>query len=167
MGQPSRVARKKRQSKDSAKAGGSGDVANGRFVNICSVCDRSFNSPRALYSHMRSHRNRGWNGPQPPPTLVVQEPVDLPGMNLRDLADAAVAIAEGEREDTATSAAREVVVVEEDEIEEGEIVEEAAIGVQQGGDGEAVAGQEIVPVAEPERVYLVPDLNETPPPEDQ
>ncbi|KGN55978.1 hypothetical protein Csa_010625 [Cucumis sativus] len=36
----------------------------------CKVCNREFNSIKALYGHMRSHPDRSWKGIQPPITIA-------------------------------------------------------------------------------------------------
>ncbi|KAL8500252.1 hypothetical protein ACS0TY_020019 [Phlomoides rotata] len=55
----------------------------------CSLCDKTFFTPKALFGHMRSHRGRGWKGTHPPPMFNAEEGfVDLGRLEVRNAAAA-------------------------------------------------------------------------------
>ncbi|KAL1536885.1 zinc finger family protein [Salvia divinorum] len=63
-----------RKREAAADGGGEGD----RMYN-CSVCNKAFSSPRAVFGHMRKHPDRGWTGAHPPPAFRAEEEfADLP-----------------------------------------------------------------------------------------
>ncbi|KAL1536886.1 zinc finger family protein [Salvia divinorum] len=75
-----------------ADGGGEGD----RMYN-CSVCNKAFSSPRAVFGHMRKHPDRGWTGAHPPPAFRAEEEfADLPVGQAVDNAEAPAAAEEEE-----------------------------------------------------------------------
>ncbi|CAL9228144.1 unnamed protein product [Arabidopsis halleri] len=48
---------------------------------VCHICGRGFGSWKAVFGHMRAHKDRNYQGFLPPPTFSAAEVVSIPGRN--------------------------------------------------------------------------------------
>ncbi|KAH6784604.1 zinc finger family protein [Perilla frutescens var. hirtella] len=67
------AGRKRGRYGGAAADGGSPSEDGGRRTYNCSVCPRVFNTPNAMFGHMRAHPDRGWTGAHPPPSFRAEE----------------------------------------------------------------------------------------------